>query len=215
LFGEECAEKPNGKQDRCGAQRTEDVPVGGVRVSESNGDAGDERNGKQDSPSGSVTKDAQERISGVIDFLAEQAPQRRLPKNGMLAPEMEFFAVQAIDEESADDGYENAGVTAKVETCDGKFCFRAKREMDAEAGNEEENDDSGGAKDDAAPGMSEKAAESRGLVGTGEQRKHAVMANGHPQSKDETQGVENRVAVSLADDGGGQWARSDFCAETK
>jgi hypothetical protein len=170
------------------------MPIGGMEIGESDDDGGDEGCGEEHGPAKNAASDAQERIRSVIDFLAEKTPERRFPKNGMLAPEMKAIAGEPVNAESASDGDENAGISAEVEMADGETFVCAKREMNTETRDDEENDDGGSAKDDRAPAVSEGVTERSGFVDASEERENAVVANGDPESEHETEGVEYGVA---------------------
>jgi hypothetical protein len=197
LFGEESAEEPDGEENGGGTDRTEKTPTVGVRMGGGNGDAGDEGGGEEGRPAGEAAKDAQKRISGVINFLAEKTPERRLPENGVLTPKVKVGAGQAVNTESTGDGNENAGVTAEVVAGDGKVAVSAEREVDAETGDDEEDDDGGSAENEGAPAVGEKVAEGGGFVDASEEGKHPVMTNGDPESENEAESIEDRVAGVL------------------
>jgi hypothetical protein len=197
LFGKKSAEEPDGEENGGGTERAKRMPIGGVRMGEGDGDTGEEGSGEERRPAGETAKDAQERISGVVNFLAEKAPERRLPKNGVLTPKVQLSAGQAVNTKSAGDGNENAGVTAEVVAGDGKVAVSAKREVDAETGDDEENDDGGSAENDGVPTVREKAAEGSGGVNASEEGEQSVVANGDPESQDEAESVEDRVTGVL------------------
>lgn len=228
LLGEEAAEEPDGEEEKSCAERAEIVPSDGMRMREGGKRSSDENNGEEFRPAKAVAQPAEERISGVVDLLAEEAPKRRFPEDRVLSPEDEMLAEKAVDGEGSGNGNENARVTAQVVAADGNFLGADERKVNAKTGDDKKDDDRGSPERDGFPAAGEKTHEGRVSVGASKERKHTVMANGHPQSEHEAQGVQNAIVMrrgvsffvhllnTAGDDGGhAECARSGLEAATK
>lgn len=108
------------------------------------------------------------------------------------------MSVETIDAEGARDGNQNAGVAAEIVAPHGERFVSAKRQVNAEAGNYEEHNNSRRAEHNALPGVSDEPAEGCGHVYTGEDRKDFVMAHGDPEGENEAQSVQDGIVTILS-----------------
>lgn len=141
-----------------------------------------------------IAEKTEERVGGVIDLLAEEAPEWRFPKDGVFTPEAQALAENTVEDKSASDRNQDARVAANVETTDGEASGTTEGKMNAKAGNDEEDDDGGSAEDNRAPTASEEAADGRGDVDSTEEREHPAVAYGNPEGEDEAKSVEDGIA---------------------
>jgi hypothetical protein len=97
------------------------------------------------------------------------------------APELQFAAEEAVDQQSARHGNQDSDIAAQVIAAHGQRFAALIGQMNTKSGNHEEGDHRRVAEEHRGPGVRHEAAEWRVHVHAREERKNVIaMANGHP-----------------------------------
>ena len=108
------------------------------------------------------------------------------------------MSVESIDAEGAGDWNQNAGVAAEVVAPHCERFVSTKRQVNAEARNYEEHNDSRRSEYNALPGVSEESSKRSGGVYTGKDWKDFVVANGDPEGQNKAQSVQDGIVTILS-----------------